>query len=168
MGWRWTAITGCWLIWGLLYASRHRLVVPGTDWSQALWYSMPDALLWAALTPLPVYLARRFPPTREGWRRALAPHLAGALVVVAVHPVVDATLNVLASAAVGRERQFADIFVHLVRYGVHPNLMLYATIVGITHFLIRSRRLRQRADARRPPLARRSGRRDRGRRSGGS
>ncbi len=144
MGWRWTAITGCWLIWGLLYASRHRLVVPGTDWSQALWYSMPDALLWAALTPLPVYLARRFPPTREGWRRALAPHLAGALVVVAVHPVVDATLNVLASAAVGRERQFADIFVHLVRYGVHPNLMLYATIVGITHFLIRSRRLRER------------------------
>ena len=139
MGWRWTAITGCWLIWGLLYASRLRLVVPDIDWGRALWYSMPDALLWAALTPLPVYLTRRFPPTREGWRRALGPHLTGALCVVVVHPVLDAGINVLAGAA-----QFENIFFHLVRHSVHLNLMIYLTIVGITHFLVRGRHLRER------------------------
>ena len=143
MGRRWTAITGCWLIWGLLYASRLRLVVPGIDWGRALWYSLPDALLWAALTPVPVTLARRFPPTREGWRRALGPHLAGALVIVVVHSVVDAAINVLASAALGQVQQFENIFLHLVRHGVHLNLMIYLTIVGITHFLVRSRHLRE-------------------------
>ena len=53
------------------------------------------------------------PPTREGWRRALGPHLAGALVVVVLHPVVDAGINVLASAALGQVQQFERIFVHI-------------------------------------------------------
>ena len=64
--WRWGLIALCWLVWGLLYASRLRLEVPGIDWGRALLYGLPDAFLWLLLTPIPVTLSRRFPLSRSG------------------------------------------------------------------------------------------------------
>jgi two-component system, LytTR family, sensor kinase len=49
-------------------------------------------LMWAALTPLILFLARRFPFRRSAWLGPLACHLAASLAMAAVAPVVLAIL----------------------------------------------------------------------------
>jgi hypothetical protein len=141
---RWAAITGCWLIWGLIYASRLRLVIPDVTWSQAFRYSLPDAVLWAALTPIPIALARRFPIRADRLLRSVPLHLAAAIGVAVIHSVLDAGLNVLVDTAFDQTASFRTMLLHLLRFGVHPNVMLYFAIVGVYQFFARSQRLRER------------------------
>ncbi|HXV76682.1 MAG TPA: histidine kinase [Candidatus Polarisedimenticolaceae bacterium] len=137
---RWGAITACWLVWGLFYASRLRLVISDVSWAETLSYSMPDAVLWAALTPIPLALARRFPIRADRWWAHIPLHLAAAGVVAGVHGLLDATLNVV----FGSPLSFGEMLLHLLRFGVHTNVMLYFAIVGVSQFFARSQRLRER------------------------
>lgn len=140
---RWFLITLCWLIWGLFHASQLRIDIPDISWATAMKYALPDAMLWALLTPVPVVMARRFPLQAD---RALAHgslHLAMGLLVAVVHSLADALLNLLQAGWIGHSLDLADMFSHLFYYSFHINVILYATLVGIVHFQMRAARLRQ-------------------------
>jgi len=88
-------IIGCWLLLGLFSATRLQVNVPHITWKEAWLYGLPDGLLWAVLTPIPVIVARRFPlPAPRVWRNVAIHFLVGTAVAVG-HTQLDALQNEL-------------------------------------------------------------------------
>ncbi len=73
----WWGVLAAWLAWGAINVL-HLGVMPELNWAEAALYGFPDALIWAAFTPLLVAASRRF--EIHGERRW--PHF-GALATVA-------------------------------------------------------------------------------------
>ncbi len=141
---RWFLVTLCWLIWGAFHASRLRIDIPGIDWPTAFAYALPDALLWALLTPIPVYLGRRLPIQAGQVIPHGAMHLAVALLVAVVHSLADTVLNVLLALVRGAPIDFTEMFGHLLFYSFHINVILYLAIVGIVQYIERAKSLQER------------------------
>lgn len=135
-------IAGCWLLFGLFNASRLRVVVPDITWEFALLYGLPDGLLWAALTPIPVALARRFPlPAPRTWRN-MAIHLVAGVVVAVAHTQIDALLGSLREIFVTGEWIFGHLARKLLVNAFHLNFLIYMLIAGIAMYFGRLRSLR--------------------------
>jgi two-component system LytT family sensor kinase len=102
--------------------------------------TVPAWLLTAALTPLPLIMARRVPIGRSRRVRALSLHGAGAIAFSGLH-----TLGMAAFVAVQRS-SFVDFWSLLPKTGsqIAVNMMLYAAIVGAVHALRFSREARAR------------------------
>src|SRR5919202_2857326 len=84
----WSIIFGCWTLYGIFFASQvtvQQLYMgrPVTWWNNfAAW--LICGYLWAVLTPLILYLSRRFPIERRGWLQRTVFHLTCSLIVSAV------------------------------------------------------------------------------------
>ena len=83
------AVFGLWTILGLLETGNawltSRIRDTGLPWRYALLFNMPWWLLWAPLTPVVVWLARRLPLSGGRWRRTLVPHVLAGLALSVVH-----------------------------------------------------------------------------------
>src|SRR5215210_4010373 len=85
---RWVRIVliiGIWTLFGLFLVSQTGLAFSRRDWP-VNWHRIFSAELafaysWAALTPLVLWLARRFPLERERWLRSLAVHVFASLLI---------------------------------------------------------------------------------------
>ncbi|HXG94600.1 MAG TPA: histidine kinase [Blastocatellia bacterium] len=77
-------ILGVWTLFGLFLTSQTYMVVSRRDkppaWHKVFLAEMAFAYAWAALTPLTLWLARRFPLERAAWGRSLAIHVGVSLV----------------------------------------------------------------------------------------
>ena len=136
---KWLLITLCWLIWGLFNASRLRLVVPDGNWAQALEYALPDALIWALLTPVVVYLARRLPVRPENIRWSIPLHLVLALVAALSHTLLDTASNFIFGSSLG----FWALFGKIARHTVHLNILVYIIIVCVAQYLMHYWKMRE-------------------------
>jgi hypothetical protein len=131
----WWIVAGAWSIVTLVYSSHlyvfHNLLSSPTSWVFQLGEAFADFVVWAALTPVVLALAERFPFDAERWGTAIAVHLPASLVVslaqVAGHTVVDLGLvhGTLAPA------ELADAFRALFARTYHFGLLVYWTIAGI-------------------------------------
>jgi len=131
----WLWVIGVWSIVTLVYSSHlyvfHNLMMNPTTWVFQLGEAFADFVVWAALTPLVLLLAERFPLDEERWGRALVVHAPVSLVVslvqVAGHTVVDQGLvhGTLDPA------DLADAFRVLFARTYHFGLLVYWTIAGI-------------------------------------
>ena len=135
--WFWLAIGAAWLAWGIVNASTVRMEA-NLDWSTAFRYGLPDALIWFALTPLVLALARRFPIIGAGVWKALLLHLAAAPAMALLHSTIDAALN--SALDESNLSLFQPIFTHLVRYTLHQNVLTYFVVSGFAHYAAYSRR----------------------------
>ena len=138
------AVVAVWTLWGVFYSTHLRLVVDEFGWREALLYGLPDALIWAALTPLVVHLARRFPPRPERAWLLVPAHLALAVALASAHALIDAVQNVLRGEVAGLENPYTFLFVKLLRYTLYENVLLYLAIVGITWYVDYVRRMHER------------------------
>jgi two-component system, LytTR family, sensor kinase len=85
---RWVRVVSIVVIWtlfGLFLVSQTGLAFSRRDWP-VNWHRIFSAELafaysWAALTPLVLWLARRFPLERERWLRSLAVHVFASLLI---------------------------------------------------------------------------------------
>lgn len=133
-----------WSLWGVFNATRLRLVVDEFSWAEALEYGLPDALIWAALTPLIVFLARRV--TLQG-RHAffvVLIHLLLAAALGTVHVAIDTLQIVIRSTLSGDPTSFSFLFGRILRHTIHINTLVYLAIVGITRYVDYARRMRDR------------------------
>jgi two-component system LytT family sensor kinase len=78
---RWSLIAGAWTLFGLFLASQTYVAYSRRDWIKGslayriLGVELAYAYLWAAITPLVLWLARRFRIERERWLRSLLVHV---------------------------------------------------------------------------------------------
>ena len=127
---QWLGITVLWLLWGLFQSSRLRLEVPNIDWPKALRFGMPDAAIWALLTPFVVFMGRRFAISATNYVRRVGFHVLCAVTLAVLHAALDTALNIGA----GRNPSTAwPLFQHLISHGMHWNIVIYLAIVGVVH-----------------------------------
>lgn len=77
---------------GFLFSLRQYLLMlqksAPITWSQAFFDQIPYWLLWAIISPIILWLDRRFPIQRQHWLRNLLVHIPASAVIGIVHPVL--------------------------------------------------------------------------------
>lgn len=142
-GARYLAIMACWLLLGLFSASRLRIIVPDMTWGRALLYGLPDGLLWAILTPVPVAIARHFPLPAPRALRNAAVHLVVGACVAVVHTQLDALQNAVREFLISGESHLGHLSRKLLLNAFHMNLLIYLLIAGVAMYAGRLRSLRE-------------------------
>jgi hypothetical protein len=101
-------------------------------WSDAIRRTMPSWAILALLTPGALYLARRFPIERGGWRRALPIHLLGATAFSLAHLGGTALFYAIREGTPERLPLLLNKFI--TAYFI-LDVLIYGGIVGATHAL---------------------------------
>ncbi len=130
---KWMLISGCWFVWGLFNASRLKAVIPQSTWGQALEYAMPDALIWAALTPGVLWLVSVLPVRPGNLLHRVPLHLALAVLIAVIHSLFDTLANVL----LGTSLTFSQLFAKILRHTLHLNVLVYIVIASVDQSLRR-------------------------------
>lgn len=95
-------------------------------WQSSVW------LLWAMLTPLVLWLGRRYRLERVNWRRILSIHLPASVMLALLHMILLAVLRLAAPLPHDPPMTFQDVLFSSANY-FHINLMTYWAIVGIAN-----------------------------------
>ena len=81
----WALVFGAWTLIGVLMASqdyiRNLRANNSIEWHRLLLLELPFAYMWALLTPVLVWFARRFPFERRRWLRSLFVHVFTSLLL---------------------------------------------------------------------------------------
>ncbi|HSE97856.1 MAG TPA: histidine kinase, partial [Blastocatellia bacterium] len=141
-------VVGGWTVFGLFFASQTYLsqVYWGraASWTQALWIWMPCGYSWAALTPVMLGLARRFPFARHDWLRPLFIHslaaISSSFFAVIVYVLVRKLLLWNDPAAAAPVKAFQAVIVG----EFHVGILIYGSVIGISYALSYYRKYRER------------------------
>jgi two-component system, LytTR family, sensor kinase len=99
---------------------RHEFLVASTEW-----------YVWAALTPLVLFLCRRFRITSQNWIAPVALHLAAGVVVSLLQLAVQVRLNFIVNP--GYTMGYWKVLYFFATYKLHMNLLTYWVIVALNH-----------------------------------
>lgn len=126
-------------------------------WEEALVSGLADWYIWAALAPLIVALAHRYPIEHSNWPRRVLLHLLAGTAVMLLKVSLDLPMGWLIH---GKDRlvqplpvddRFADpthiiaeLFKLYITVKFYVYLMIYAIIIGVAHFGVYYRRYRDR------------------------
>ena len=145
---KWALVAAGWTLFGLFFASQaiavraydgHPLRVGETV---AAW--LLCACLWLGLTPLVLWLARRFPLERRNWHRNLPAHLVACVLVSLLQLAAYAWLSGRLGLQRGSQLSFFESFRGLFVGNLHFDVLTYWTIVGLSHALDYYRKYRER------------------------
>jgi two-component system, LytTR family, sensor kinase len=132
---RWRVVFGVWGLYGGITSIQNDIAALAYGRHMPIWYGfavqMPQALCWALLTPLIMYLGRRWPPRGPGWPPRLAGHVLLSLFIVLCidimfafyYPLTDPGGSTGPTVWVRAERAFA--------YWVVADAMLYWMVLFI-------------------------------------
>jgi LytS/YehU family sensor histidine kinase len=145
---KWGLIAAGWTLFGLFFASEVIIIraYEGRPLrlgeTLAAW--MICACVWLALTPLMLYLARRFPLERRRWLKSALVHFAAsaafALIQLGTYSLIVVLLVGLASGSQSFFESFRSLFVT----SFHFDLLTYWAIIGLSHALDYYRKYRER------------------------
>jgi two-component system, LytTR family, sensor kinase len=136
-------ILACWIAVGLadsshLYVYHSLIHRDGTSWLLQVAEAFADFGVWAALTPVVLALARRFPLASRVWRRSLLVHLPAALVVslvqVSIHELLDQGLIHCEWSAAALAGGFRMLFARTYHFGVLVYVGIVAVHQAIAHY----------------------------------
>jgi two-component system, LytTR family, sensor kinase len=137
-GWlKWGVIFGCWTLLSLIYSSHlyffHLLRGERAVWIEGLIEAFDDFYVWAAFTPLTLYLAGRFPLGRARWPTSVLVHVPASLLIsfvqVTLHTFLDAAFIDQDLSNYHVTRLFFTIFTRKFHFG----LLIYWAILAINH-----------------------------------
>ncbi len=144
---KWGLIAAGWTLFGLFFAGQS-IAVRAYDGrplrvgaTVAGW--LLCAYLWLALTPLVLWLARRFPLERRRWHKNLPAHVAAALLLSLLQLATYATISSWVGMVPGHI-SFFESFRGLFIGDIHFDLLTYGAIVGLSHALDYYRKYRER------------------------
>ncbi|HEV2914753.1 MAG TPA: histidine kinase [Pyrinomonadaceae bacterium] len=132
-------IFGCWSLFGLFFATQRYIerAYGGnpTTWGKLLAAWGANAYLWAALTPLVLWLASRFPIERPRRLRPLLIHLSAGILIAIIHLGIYLLLLQLFLGDATHSFSSLLSFKLTIVAELHFNFLLYWAIVGISHAL---------------------------------
>lgn len=141
--WRaWLFGFACWTVLGLFFATQnfisygyweHRV-----SWMQSIRLALVEYWIWGALSILIFGLARRFPFEKRTWGRALAIHLPASVissyVALILYTIITRRIDPNIPMALYRTS---------IPLKVHPGVLIYWVLVGISYFRRRELRASQ-------------------------
>ena len=137
---KWAAVLGIWIALGLIYAGPIYLEVraEGMDHSAArvFGWGVLTWSVWALLTPVIVWLGRRFSLVGGTWKRNLLVHVPAFLILSAIHSAA-ATLITLTVAPFGNmgesPNSFLPRFLSRLKGAFGSDLLVYGAILGVCY-----------------------------------
>ena len=147
----WLIIVAIWALLGLIYAGPIYFEVEAEGMGHAAWriftWGILTYLAWAPLTPVIVWLARRFSLIGDAWRRNLAIHLPAFLVISVVHSAVTTVINITIKPFDNMGESPTDFwtrFVSRLKVSFVSDLLIYGGVIGICYALDYYRKYRER------------------------
>jgi len=147
----WLIIVAFWALLGLIYAGPIYFEVQAEGMGHAAWriftWGILTYLAWAPLTPVIVWLARRFSLVGDAWRRSLAIHLPAFLAISAVHSAVTTVINITIKPFDNMGESPTDFwtrFVSRLKGSFVSDLLIYGGVIGICYALDYYRKYRER------------------------
>lgn len=140
--WRrpWIALVLIWLVWGfigLVFTSQLYFAALRSEqqmtWSMAAFTQFTYCFLWALVTPLIIYLSRRFQLERQNWRRNLFIHFFFSILLVVG---IGSIHQIIGYEHFGRPLGRAYMFTNTLRnisYNASENFATYGLIVLLCH-----------------------------------
>jgi signal transduction histidine kinase len=133
---KWVAIWAVWTLFALFFASQFALQnqlsrTPVPFW-QILSWQMVSGYVWFALSPLILYLARRFPFEDGRWKTAVPVHVFACIVVALFQLAIDSFLLTRLGYPPGREfASYYEAYKFFVVVNLHLSILIYWGVVGI-------------------------------------
>lgn len=115
-----------------------------TPWWHYLTSWLVGVYLWAFLTPLILWLGRRFPIEKKKWLRPILTHLAISVAVTIVQLAAESVILSRLGVFPFIMKGFVTTFVFLLMIGFHSGIIMYGTILGIQYGLDYYRRYQER------------------------
>jgi sensor histidine kinase YesM len=144
---RWPLIAAGWTIFGCFFASEvifaRAYAGRPLNASHTIVVWLICAYVWLALTPMVLYLARRFPFELHSWTRNLPVHLAASVVFAFVQVAIYIAVASFIAPIFNREplrETFRSVFVA----EFHFDLLTYWAIIGLSQALDYYRKYRER------------------------
>jgi two-component system LytT family sensor kinase len=143
-------IWGAWTLAALVYSSHlyvfHNLLGKRATWWQTASEAFQDFYVWALLCPLILYLAKRFPISRTGWRKALLVHIPASLLVSLVQVALHTVVTQIVEGYLTREgawEVFRALFARTYHFGLIPYWVMVLVWCGIQYYKDRELRASQ-------------------------
>jgi LytS/YehU family sensor histidine kinase len=146
---RWLMILGAWTVVGVYFAGENYsytvyLERPIEWWRLVIWW-LTNFYIWAALTPLALYMVRRFSLERDHKRRDLGIHALGCLLFAALHSAIWIPVAPLVQLRPRRPNMSTwEVYQSYVVADLHFNILSYWAILGIWHAVQYYRKSRER------------------------
>jgi len=147
----WLIVVAIWALLGVIYAGPIYYEVEAEGMGHAAWrifsWQILTWLAWAPLTPVIVWLARRFSLIGSTWRRSLAVHFPVFFLISAVHSAAATAINLTIRPFDNMGDSPTDFwtrFLSRLKGSFGPDLLIYGGIVGICYALDYYRKYRER------------------------
>jgi two-component system, LytTR family, sensor kinase len=105
---------------------------PRVEWASQISNALPFWLALAVLTPLPIWLARRWPIDVGPRTGAVVAHVGGAVLFAATHALTVTLVNMMRW---GWTFFFATMFSKVLSFAAVIDVLVYGVIVGTVHAL---------------------------------
>jgi len=133
---KWFAIWGIWTLFALFFTSQFWLqsqfLGKPVPFLQILSWQLVSGYIWFALTPLILYIARRFPFEPGHWKISLPVHIAAGLVIGLVQLAADAYILTRLGYPPGLTfPNFWEAYKFFVSFNLHLSQLIYWGVVGI-------------------------------------
>jgi len=147
----WLIIVAVWFLLGLIYAGPIYFEVEAEGMGHAAWrifsWGILTYLAWAPLTPIIVWLARKFSLLGETWMRNLVVHLPAFFLISALHSAAATaiTISIKPFDNMGDgPTDFWTSFLSRTKGSFRSDLLIYAGVIGIWYALDYYRKYRER------------------------
>ena len=134
--WRkFAVVAGLWTL--LAFVSAGELYVSQIAWDKPIHFSLAvrrsleEWYLWALLTPIILWLSRRFPLERLKLRRWLGAHFAGALGVSVIYMLAYSAVMNGQKSIDGTTFEFVKVFKKMFFYHLEVDMIIYWLIVAV-------------------------------------
>ncbi len=147
---RWVTVLGVWVVLGIIYAGPIYMEVRTSGMKHAASRIFSWGILtwcaWAPLTPVMVWLARRFSLVGSAWKRNVLVHVPAFLIISAAHSVVATaiTLAVRPFDNMGSPYAFWPRFLSRMQGSLGPDLLVYGGVIGVCYAFDYYRKYRER------------------------
>ncbi|HEY2971818.1 MAG TPA: histidine kinase [Pyrinomonadaceae bacterium] len=148
---KWATILGVWAVLGIIYAGPIYIEVRAEGMnhpaSRVFSWGILTWCAWAPLTPVMVWLARRYSLVGSAWKRNVLVHLPAFLIISAAHSAVATvvTLTVKPFDHMGSSPDaFWPRFISRMQGAFGSDLLVYGAVIGVCYAFDYYRKYRQR------------------------
>jgi two-component system, LytTR family, sensor kinase len=148
---RWGLILAIWVVLGVIFAAPYYVEVRSEGMNHSplrvFFWAILSWGAWALLTPVIVWLGRRYSFVEKSWKQSLAVHIPAFIVISAIHSAIGTyiTLTIQPFANMGTSpNSFWPRFVSRFQGSIGSDLLVYAGILGVCYAIDYYRKYRER------------------------